>query len=520
MNILKKRVVAFLLVPVLAFSLFIAKPVPVYATADAGVLVAEMIAEADWLASAETIIKDALSKYGAMGSLAMDTCATVIGSAVFAYATTKGITYVGETATTTALELGRYMVQNIDTYDDDLQRYICSTILNVSENGTEYYVERSNTYSTRLLNTIDYFLGNIITADMAVNAGVVVNPDIIPASEYAYMTDSVFAQLQADLAIYDSLVASNSSVQYIYCVPATAYYVFVNTSTNTATLYDIELNPLTSNLGGRVYTHISGALQWYVGTMTSYSFGCKGYDVAWNGLCILSGTSLADAVGLMTTITTLFDNTNAREEALQLDKDLVVPYSTAIDIGTGADELTNYVTVTDTTTTDTTLDNILDGIASIPQAITDGIASLFVPSEATLAETKSLFESKFVFATQIDSWIDELMEIMQNPDDYASTLTFTVDMSKATDTYWDYGGSTSNALDMSWYTPYKDVVDDIIVGIAWLILLWNLHGQLPAIISAFHSGTYSIASADYQKERVERFKTKSDSKKGDKSNGD
>lgn len=154
------------------------------------------------------------------------------------------------------------------------------------------------------------------------------------------------------------------------------------------------------------------------------------------------------------------------------------------------------------------LQNIINAIKSLPQAIADAfnnlLQKLFVPSAETIAETESMLHQKLPVIDSIASWVDELMKIMQNPNDYASTLSFTVDMSKATDTYWNYGNSKTSALSMTWYTEkYKSTVDDIIVGIAWLIFLWNLHCMLPSIISAVSTVHFNTANISYQKDGME-----------------
>lgn len=152
------------------------------------------------------------------------------------------------------------------------------------------------------------------------------------------------------------------------------------------------------------------------------------------------------------------------------------------------------------------LSDIWDFIQTIPGIIVDGISAaleaLFTPSQSTVDEMQNILNQKMPFIADIYSWVDELMKIMQRPDEYASTLTFMVDMSKAENTYWDYGSSKSNAINASWYLKYKNTVDDIIVGIAWLIFLWNVHCQLPSIISAVSSTTFASANLDYQKYSV------------------
>ena len=46
----------------------------------------------------------------------------------------------------------------------------------------------------------------------------------------------------------------------------------------------------------------------------------------------------------------------------------------------------------------------------------------------------------------------------------------------------DYGGEVE-AFDLSWYTPYKETVDNLISGFLWVFFLWSLFRHAPGIIS-------------------------------------
>ena len=61
--------------------------------------------------------------------------------------------------------------------------------------------------------------------------------------------------------------------------------------------------------------------------------------------------------------------------------------------------------------------------------------------------------------------------------------TLTLDLGVAQSVYgWDYGGEVQ-ILDLSWYTPYKETVDNIMSGFLWLLFAWGLFKQAPSIIS-------------------------------------
>lgn len=58
-----------------------------------------------------------------------------------------------------------------------------------------------------------------------------------------------------------------------------------------------------------------------------------------------------------------------------------------------------------------------------------------------------------------------------------------LDLSHAQSYYGvDYGGEIE-MLDLSWYTPYKKTVDDLVSGFLWLFFLWSLFRRAPAIIA-------------------------------------
>ena len=61
--------------------------------------------------------------------------------------------------------------------------------------------------------------------------------------------------------------------------------------------------------------------------------------------------------------------------------------------------------------------------------------------------------------------------------------SISLDLSAAQSVYgFDYGGEVQ-ALDLSWYTPYKQDVDRLISGFMWLFFLWSVYRHAPGIIS-------------------------------------
>ena len=70
---------------------------------------------------------------------------------------------------------------------------------------------------------------------------------------------------------------------------------------------------------------------------------------------------------------------------------------------------------------------------------------------------------------------------------------------------FDYGGEVE-ALDLSWYTPYKRTVDNLLSGFLWLVFLWNVFRHAPGIISG--SGLTANHLDDLEQGHKERRRSK------------
>ena len=70
---------------------------------------------------------------------------------------------------------------------------------------------------------------------------------------------------------------------------------------------------------------------------------------------------------------------------------------------------------------------------------------------------------------------------------------------------YDYGGEVE-ALDLSWYTPYKQTVDNLVSGFLWIVFLWNVFRHAPGIISG--SGLTSNHLDDLEQGHKERKRSK------------
>lgn len=140
---------------------------------------------------------------------------------------------------------------------------------------------------------------------------------------------------------------------------------------------------------------------------------------------------------------------------------------------------------------------IIDAILNLGKTILDGILGVlkafFIPSEKAMTDFSDNVNLKLPLIADLQDLGDELVSTLENPAQSVADLRMstTVDLGKKADGI--YGGAQVDILDMSWYMEYKPMVDDIVVGMFWLVFLWNLYGQLPAIIHGGASGLHLTA---------------------------
>lgn len=186
----------------------------------------------------------------------------------------------------------------------------------------------------------------------------------------------------------------------------------------------------------------------------------------------------------------------------KVDEDVILDVKTGTKVGTDTGEVTDPTTPIAGNILDwlksvlkglldaiiSLLTAIRDGILSIPQAIAKAVAAVFTPSDEALQALQSDVATKFAFVTDLRGIVTNFGDLLQHPDQAASGLALTtiVDLGKHTGGGW--GDAKINLLDASWFLQYKSLTDDIVVGLAWLVFIWNLYGQLPSIIHGMSSG--------------------------------
>lgn len=180
----------------------------------------------------------------------------------------------------------------------------------------------------------------------------------------------------------------------------------------------------------------------------------------------------------------------------KVDEDVILDVKTGTKVGTDAGEVTDPTTPIAGNILDwlksvlkglldaiiSLLTAIRDGILSIPQAIAKAVAAIFCPTDEAIQAVQTDVATKLPLITDVKSILGNFGDLLKNPDKAASGLALTtiVDLGKHTGGGWS--DAKINLLDASWFLPYKSLTDDIIVGLAWLVFLWNLYGQLPGII--------------------------------------
>lgn len=484
MVFIKKRIIPYILIFTLVFGI-VAKPIK---------------AEASFLGLGAAVVSAEVAK--------------TVGTVALSLLATAGITILVNEATETfsdmANAVGSSIINNYDTLDGETQGFI-STIRNNLALNPLHYRSLPVTLTNAIFQTL-FGWGLKAVQDGSVTANVSdLGQTAISTDALANLSEERLSVLSSSDKLAFITTELGSSVitvsHYIYTLPAACEYVVWNSNDTIAKMYDAEFNPVSGNGMSYEYSSYTQGNTPVWGTFTT-----NASQFIFNAKSCVQGVALVNSeyIEYQRSISVTAEGETEDIVAPVLTAPVDVILSDAENVATGTKSATDIYTTeaptVDTPVTDTTtgvLDwlksgwdvftNILDAVIAIPVAIVDGlldgIKSLFIPSDAAIEEVKTELDEKVPAIGEIQAWSDDFVYVMDNPEAYASTLNFNVDFGKA-DTYWDYGGSSTNMISLDWYFDYKDKVDEIIVGIAWLVFIWNLFGQLPAIISAVGTGVY------------------------------
>ena len=155
------------------------------------------------------------------------------------------------------------------------------------------------------------------------------------------------------------------------------------------------------------------------------------------------------------------------------------------------------------------LRGIAEGIENlgnnITSGITDALVAVFVPSEDFLTDKMDYISRKFGFVTTLFEIIEIILAGF-NAGNELKPPVVTMNLGNATSKYF-YGGECV-VLDLSWYAPYKPVVDIFLRSVLWVFFLWRLFVALPNIINGIAgSGSYigkGMAGSDVPKIGMKR----------------
>lgn len=116
-------------------------------------------------------------------------------------------------------------------------------------------------------------------------------------------------------------------------------------------------------------------------------------------------------------------------------------------------------------------------IKALPETISNALKSVFEPDAALLQEITTTFNNKF-------GWLDVIYQLgvdLCNLEPESQPPVIYIHLEDA-EGQFRYGG-TEKALDMSWYQPYKEDVDNILSGFMWLAFLWLVFKRAADIIN-------------------------------------
>lgn len=147
---------------------------------------------------------------------------------------------------------------------------------------------------------------------------------------------------------------------------------------------------------------------------------------------------------------------------------------------------------------DITVANDYTGLTDIISSAVDGVLTdLFVPNEALAMEKVAEMEAYFKFKDSIITGVIDLKTMLYG---ITPSPILKIPIGKPTSKYYNYGTGNYIIIDVSWYAPYKQLGDKIILAIAWALFLWHMFIKLPGIISGTEG---SIISMDKSYQRYE-----------------
>lgn len=135
----------------------------------------------------------------------------------------------------------------------------------------------------------------------------------------------------------------------------------------------------------------------------------------------------------------------------------------------------------------------LEGIIS--RAVQGVLTDVFVPNEVATLEKVGEMQEYFKFKDDVITAVDDLKTMLFG---ITPSPILKIPIGKTTSKKYNYGTGNYIVIDVSWYAPYKQFGDKVILAIAWALFLWRLFLKLPGIISGTE-GSIMAADRSYQK---------------------
>ncbi len=135
----------------------------------------------------------------------------------------------------------------------------------------------------------------------------------------------------------------------------------------------------------------------------------------------------------------------------------------------------------------------LEGIIS--RAVQGVLTDVFVPNEVATLEKVGEMQEYFKFKDDVITAVDDLKTMLFG---ITPSPILKIPIGKTTSKKYNYGTGNYIIIDVSWYAPYKQFGDKVILAIAWALFLWRLFLKLPGIISGTE-GSIMAADRSYQK---------------------
>ena len=145
--------------------------------------------------------------------------------------------------------------------------------------------------------------------------------------------------------------------------------------------------------------------------------------------------------------------------------------------------------------------DVISGLQSIPDSIAGVLSDAFAVSDTFVSSKVEALTAKYPYLDTFRGLGLDLKDFFSNLGVKPPIIYIHLDSATGS-IYW---GGSQPFLDLSWYSDYKDTMDNILGGFIWLWLGWRTYLSLPGIISGASGvwGAYQRASEVNTKSREE-----------------